>query len=321
MAVDAPDAFSASTPLFIVANAGSGHDAADDTRAAMTKVFTAAGRSHEFVLIEKGGDVVAAAQDAVERARAVRGAVIAAGGDGTISAVAQQAADSGVLFGIVPLGTFNYFARVHGVPQDAAAAARALLTATPQPTQVGCVNNRSFLVNASLGLYPELLEDREAYKQRYGRSRLVALVSGLRSLLREQRQLHLEFGIDGEIRRIKTPTLFVGNNRLQLERVGLDDAAALDDGHLVAVHPRPIGALAMLGLTLRGALGRLGDADQVQSLVFRELEVRPRRWARRRIKVGIDGEIVWMRLPLRFRAKPGALQFLMPAPAARAAVE
>ena len=50
--------------------------------------------------------------------------------------------------------------------------------------QVGLLNDRPFLVNASLGLYPQLLEDREAFKQKFGRSRLVALWSGLVTLMR-----------------------------------------------------------------------------------------------------------------------------------------
>ena len=45
--------------------------------------------------------------------------------------------------------------------------------------QVGLVNDRVFLVNASLGLYAKLLEDREAFKAQYGRHRWVAFWSGL----------------------------------------------------------------------------------------------------------------------------------------------
>jgi diacylglycerol kinase family enzyme len=64
-----------------------------------------------------------------------------------------------------------------------------LLRASPAPVQVAGINDRVFLVNASLGLYPDLLEDREAYKARFGRSRWVAFVAGCATLLRAQRKL------------------------------------------------------------------------------------------------------------------------------------
>lgn len=55
--------------------------------------------------------------------------------------------------GVVQQGTFNYFARTHGIPVDLADAVRHLLRAVPSPVQVAGINQRVFLVNASLGLY------------------------------------------------------------------------------------------------------------------------------------------------------------------------
>ena len=66
-----------------------------------------------------------------------------------------------------------------------------MLHETARPVQVGLVNQQVFLVNASLGLYPKLLEDREAWKAQFGRSRLVAFGAGLSTLLRGDRDLRL----------------------------------------------------------------------------------------------------------------------------------
>ena len=165
----------------------------------------------------------ALAQQAVECARAERGVVVAAGGDGTLNTVAQAVLGSGCAFGVLPQGTFNYFGRNHGIPSDTAAATRLLLSARAQPVQVGLVNERVFLVNASLGLYPQLLEDREAWKQQYGRHRLVAFGSALATLLREHRQLRIRVERAGKAHVVRTPTLFVANNRLQLEQIGIDE--------------------------------------------------------------------------------------------------
>ena len=65
---------------------------------------------------------------------------------------------------------------------DQTEAVGLLLRAAPTPVQVARINDRVFLVNASLGLYPELLEDREAYKARFGRSRWVAFVAACATL-------------------------------------------------------------------------------------------------------------------------------------------
>ncbi|HSN80882.1 MAG TPA: diacylglycerol kinase family protein, partial [Rhodoferax sp.] len=73
-----------------------------------------------------------------------------ADGDGTLNTVAQAAHAVGCAMGVVPQGTFNYFARTHGIPVDPREAVRLLLHAAPQPVQVDGVNDRVFLVNASL---------------------------------------------------------------------------------------------------------------------------------------------------------------------------
>ena len=126
-------------------------------------------------------------------------AVIAVGGDGSLNTVAQAAHAAGCAMGVIPYGTFNYFARTHGIATEPVAAARQVLQARPVPVQVGAINERIFLVNASLGIYPELLQDREAYKARFGRSRWVAFVAAGATLLRAQRRLRLHHGSIGGI--------------------------------------------------------------------------------------------------------------------------
>lgn len=306
----------ASAPFFIALNAGSGHDDAAQTRARIERVLTAAGRPHELQLVEDPSRLADIARVTVERAHARGGVVVAAGGDGTINAVAQAAHARGCPFGVLPQGTFNYFSRAHGIPADTEEATRLLLTARAHPVQVGLVNDRLFLVNASLGLYPQLLEDREAAKKEFGRSRPVALAAGLVTLLRQHRQLRLHIEINGESTDMRTPTLFVGNNALQLAQFGFAEAPVVVEGQLVAVAPRPVGTLAMLGLLLRGALGRLGDAENVTSFAFRRIGVTPASRRRGRpVKVATDGEIVWLGAPIEFRVAPEPLYLLKPDPA------
>ena len=300
-------------PVYIVLNAGSGRSDAAERRGAIESVLREAGQRHEFLVVDNAWQVTGAARQAVELAQQQQGVVVAAGGDGTINSVAQLVLDTGLPFGILPQGTFNYFSRTHGIPAETAQATSALLAASLRPVQVGLINDRVFLVNASLGFYPQLLEDREAYKKRFGRSRIVALWAGIMTIAREHRQLVLEIEQEGDVRIMRAVTLVAGNNMLQLQQIGIPDAVALRDGHLIAVAVRPVSKLAMFGLLLRGALGQLGAAENIVSFPFRRLTLRlRRRFRRRRIKIATDGEVASLRLPLVLQVSPTPLNLLVP---------
>ena len=307
-------------PLFVVLNSASGHKDSDAERQVLADVFNSAGRAFEFLQFDNPADIASVSALAVKLAQEKGGVVVAAGGDGTINAVASAVLRSDCPFGVLPQGTFNYFGRANAIPQDAKAAATALLGASISPVTVGEVNGRVFLVNASLGLYPQLLEDREAWKQQFGRSRLVAFASGLATIFQARGQLKLEIEMAGKTTALRTPTLFIGNSHLQLAQVGIDaaHADAVNRGELAGIAVRPIGTLALFGLLARGVIGRLGDADHIDSFSFGKLKVAMR--GKKRVKVATDGEITWMTPPLVFQVADTPLLLMVPAPADRAEV-
>lgn len=313
----APDA-----PFHIVSNAGSGSKDAHEARQQIEAIFSAAHRPYEFILIENASQVEQVASKAVESAVRSKGAVVVAGGDGTINAVVQAVLPTRRPFGIIPQGTFNYSSRAHGIPLDTTEAANALLTARLKPVQVGLVNDRAFLVNASLGLYPELLQDREEYKRQYGRHRSVALWSGLKTLLHEHRQLVVEVDYEQGVERLRTPSIFVGNNVLQLEQVGLEEAEDVKRrGRLAAVIVEPVSNAELVWLGARGMLGQLGEDERVRNFSFHGMTVRLLSGVGRRgIKVAADGEIFWSQPPITFRVAPQPLM-LLTAAIERAATE
>jgi diacylglycerol kinase family enzyme len=319
-AVEPHEPAAAPSPLFVVINAGSGEHDAQRTHEVLARVFEAGGHSAEFVHIGDAAHLEPACDRAARQAREHGGILVVAGGDGTINTAAHAALEHRCPMGVIPQGTFNYLAREHGIPLDAEAAAQALLRAREWPVQVGLVNGQVFLVNASLGLYPQLLEDREAFKARLGRHRWVAIVAGLSTVFRWRRKLTLDIELDGARTTLTTTTLFVGNNRLQVEQVGLDQQAqGLGLGRLAGVVIRPMGAWSLLWLALRGAVGRLGDADQVKSFSFHHLDVAVR--GRRRVKIATDGEVGVMAPPLHFSAAPEPLRLMLPAREDRVARE
>jgi diacylglycerol kinase family enzyme len=299
-------------PFYIVLNSSSGHSDTDKTSDAISKVLGAAGRVHEVLKVEDPGRLQDVAAEAVERAQRNSGIVVAAGGDGTLNAVAQIALESDSKFGVIPQGTFNYFGRTHGISSDAAEAARGLLSARVQPVQVGLVNGNVFLVNASLGLYPQSLEDREEQKQRHGRHRLVAAWAGLVTIFRDYQPMLIKLEHEGRTHELRTLTLFVGNNRLQLEQIGIDESDALEDGKLAAIVLAPVSTSTLLGLVARGAMGKLGEARGVRHFSFTSITVKPSSRAVGRIKIATDGETKWMRTPIEFTVAPKQLLLMKP---------
>jgi diacylglycerol kinase family enzyme len=309
-------------PLFILLNAGSGHEQTDQQKTTIDSLLAAAGRPYTLTVIDDPAGLAELAASTAGRAAACDGILVAAGGDGTINSVAAAALAAGCNFGVLPQGTFNYFARTHGIPEDLAEAVQALLGARVHPVQVGMVNERIFLVNASIGLYPQILEEREADKKQFGRSRLVALLSMIKTALGAPRYLRIELERDGQRHKMRTPMLFVGNNQLQIEQLGIAPlATALADGKLVAIAPRPVDRLGMLGLLLRGAFGKLGEARNLVGFGFRGMTVKQMSLygKRRRVKVATDGEVALLETPLNFRVLEGQLLLLKPAPAAATA--
>jgi diacylglycerol kinase family enzyme len=305
-----------SAPIQFVINAAAGSSDAATKREVIESVLQADGRRGDLHFCTPV-QLAAMARESAQRAWSTRTAVVAVGGDGTLNTVAQAAHAAGCAMGVVPQGTFNYFARTHGIPADPADAVRLLLRSAPAPVQVAGINDRVFLVNASLGLYPDLLEDREAYKARFGRSRWVAFVAACATLLRAQRRLRLHIEMGDTVRDVQTLALFVGNNRLQLRQFGAEPEDTLagtpGDGSMAALVLRPIGTLSMIGLMLHGAMGRLGEAAGVERFEFEHLVVRPTLpQGRRGVKVAFDGEVTMMRAPLDFRVLAKPLYLLGP---------
>jgi diacylglycerol kinase family enzyme len=306
--------------LFIVMNRGSGPTPKDQARAAVEEELARAGRPHRFVPVEHG-DIVQACQRAARLASEAGGVLVAAGGDGTVNCAAQAALGQDCPLGVIALGTFNLFARQLGLPLEPGPAMRALLQGRPEPVQVGWVNQRAFLVNASVGLYPKLLADRERAKRTLGRRRWIAMLAALKSLLEWRLQLVLDAELDGRLTQLRTASVFVSNNRLQLERLGIADEvlAQLGEGRLAGLLVPTLGVWAKLRLLVAAAFGKLGWEREIRCFTLRSLTVGAR--SARRLKVATDGEVQWMELPLRFTVAPRPLRVLLPPPEQRLPVQ
>ena len=239
-------------------------------------------------------------------------AIIAAGGDGTVVSVAHAMTGQDVPMGVLPLGTFNYFARGLGLPEDPAEAARAILEGTAQAASVGEVNGQVFLNNASLGLYPYILERREVTYRRFGRSRALAYWTVARTFLNLRRPRPRAITANGVTRTLRTPLIFAARSAYQLREFGLSGAQAVDRDHIALFVLHETTRLGMFRMAWRLLRRKIRDGEDVDIIVTDRVEIRAAHGVE---LVAYDGEKRRTEVPVTIAVRRNALNVIMPGPA------
>ena len=238
------------------------------------------------------------------------GVVVAAGGDGTLNAVASKLMGTDIPMGILPLGTFNYVARVLNIPLDLLDAAKAIGEGQPRSVHVAQLNQHIYLNNASLGLYPLFIQKREQFNKHFGRFPLHAYTSALDVLIRDRKELKLEVEVDGQRYPVKTPLIFFGNNQLQLAEMKLRIAEAAEAGKVAGVVVAKSDKRTLFKTLWQLIKGNLDQASDVYSFAADEVIVHSKR---NKLTVAVDGEIVTMTPPLKITVRKHALNIMVPA--------
>jgi len=291
-------------PVLINRAGGTAAAAGDKLKDSVEAAFREAGLVAEIHFLEASqiGQAIAERADAP--------LIIVGGGDGTLGAAASALLDRpGTALGILPLGTHNHFARQIGMPADLAEAARVLAEGRRRRVDVGLMNDRVFLNNASVGFYPSLVRTREQTQLRHGLPKWLANIPASWTALRRLRHHRLRVEIEGIEQQVRTPLLFVGNNVYALDGARIGERKALDQGRLslYAVESRSrLGAL-WFGLKVLGGMANL-QRDFAVAETCRSLTV----YAHApHIHVALDGEVSGFKTPLRFEVRPHALEVIV----------
>ena len=297
------------TAVKIIISAGAGPG--DNTKAAerLAEIFKEDQIDIDISLAQSGAEVVELAQEA---ARGPYKVIVAAGGDGTVNSVAAAVIDTDKILGILPLGTLNHFARDLKIPFDLEAAAHTIVAGNTAEVDVAEVNNRIFLNNSSLGLYPIIVREREK-RQRLGSGKWPAFIWATIQALRRYPFLDVRLHANDDSLVRTTPFVFVGNNEYAMDLLNIGVRDRLDRGVLSIYITHRTSRLRLISLALRAVLGRLRHDKDFLALQSDELKIQTHH---KQLRVAFDGEIEVMETPLQYRLRARALRVIVPKAAA-----
>jgi diacylglycerol kinase family enzyme len=290
------------TRVAVIGNPAAG-GGADDPASAVERALREAGA--EVTLPGAGGDFTEAARRAAETCDIVA----AMGGDGTVNAVAAALAGTSTPLLVLPSGTLNHFARDLGVPLDPAEAALLVRDGARREVDVAEVNGRVFVNNSSIGAYPLAVSLRERLQDEGAGGKWTAMSRAALRTFRRFPTLHVRIdGDDGGVE-IETPFVFVGNNVYADQGLGAPQRERLDGGRLGVLTAEATTRSQALRIAFLAAIGRLGDSGAVWRGEPTELIVET---GAASLLVSLDGEVVRLETPLRYRSRPGALIVIAP---------
>jgi diacylglycerol kinase family enzyme len=196
-----------------------------------------------------------------------------------------------------------------GIPVDLEAAVWTVAHGRSIAVDLGEVNGRLFLNNSSIGIYPDIVLEREALRER-GYRKWTALALATSRVLSRYPGLIVRVTAADATQLFRTPFLFVGNNEYEVEGIRVGRRRTLSRSQLFAclaprLRARDVPMLAALALA-----GRAKRNPALSSFCSPALQVDTP--GRRRVRVALDGEVVQMAAPLRYRVRPAALKVIVP---------
>jgi diacylglycerol kinase family enzyme len=289
--------------MIVIMNRGAG---TGDPQARIVELFRTQGETPRIVQPNGNDDIRSIAREVAESGERI---IVAAGGDGTISAVAAELAGTDKILGVLPIGTLNHFAKDLRIPLDLAAAVRTISDGEIATVDVGEVNGRIFINNSSLGIYPRIVSRREAQQEHLARGKWPAFFWATIQALRRFPFLDLRIAFEGQQIFRRTAFLFVGNNEYETAGFNLGSRACVNAGRLGLYLTHRTGRFGLFRLAFHALFGRVDQAKDFDVFCVAEARIETRK---RRLLVALDGEIERMETPLHYRIRPGALRVLVP---------
>ncbi|MGE5479010.1 MAG: diacylglycerol/lipid kinase family protein [Chloroflexota bacterium] len=235
--------------------------------------------------------------------------IAAAGGDGTLSAVVNGIVGRGVKFGVLPMGTFNNFAKDAKIPLELDAAAENILRGESRSIDLGEVNGRYFLNNSSVGFYPHMVRARKFRQWRLGGGKMFSGLSAFIKTFRLFPTYGARISYDDANEKVATPFIFIGNNFYNVHLLSFGKRDSLHGGKLSLYYSNSSTRSKFLVHAALALIGRINFAEEFTHALTKEASIH---FGDRPVSVSMDGEVTTMRSPLLYRCRPGALETIMP---------
>jgi YegS/Rv2252/BmrU family lipid kinase len=231
--------------------------------------------------------------------------IILCGGDGTIASGAMAVVECGLPLGIIPLGTANDLARTLGIPMDLTEAADVILAGKTRKIDLGTVNGHAFFNVASIGLSADLAQGlHPKLKKRFGRFGYALAAA---KVLLKARPFTATIREKGEVTKVKTFQIAVGNGRHYGGGNVIEASAEIDDGRLDLYSLELSTVWKLAGMARSFRAGTHGAWNEVRTARCVEFDIE----TRKPMPVNTDGEIVTS-TPAKFLVHPGAITVLAP---------
>ena len=231
--------------------------------------------------------------------------VVAAGGDGTINAVASYLYGTPCKLGVIPAGTLNHFAKTLNVPLDIPQAVKRIVKGAHQQIDIGTVNDHVFVNNTSIGFYPRSLRVRDAYSQPLGKWP-AAMLGFIKTALRPHRY-RIELSIDGKEQTLRTPFIFIGNNSYT-SGTGVSERDSVQTGKLAVYVIKTTSVFGTMRTLWHLAFTKKRRTKDFTVHLTDACTIRTKH--HRKMHVACDGEVLTLATPLHYRSEPKSLRVI-----------
>lgn len=272
----------------------------------MAEALEGAGHSLDVRIVE-ADDIVAALKQAV--ADEDVDAVIAGGGDGTISAAAASLMETEKILAILPAGTMNLFARTLGIPLDLDQAVSGFAAGEVRLVDVAMANGRPFVHQYSVGMHAKMVKLREQmdFGSRFGKIR-ASMRATLDTLLNPP-SMEVTLDMGRTTLKARTSGIGVTNNLFGEGHLPYaDDPAGGVLGIYIATarRRRDVAWLFLNILIGRWKRNPQVEIHQASNAVLHFSRIHPRH------RCVIDGELCKLERDVAFDLKPKSLRVLVP---------
>jgi len=236
-------------------------------------------------------------------------AVMAGGGDGTISTAAAMAFKSGKPLAVLPAGTMNLFARALHMPLELDRALLAIARGKVESIDIATANGRPFVHQFGVGVHARLVRIRDGMVYR---SRIGKMLASLRAIMAAavnpphfEVELHTAKGV----RTVVASGVAVSNNPLDDSPVPV--AETLNSGKLGVYVAERVTSRELVSLAFDVMTGRWRANPAVSETEVRDVVLRfPKR--KRGSQAVLDGELIDLDAAVTLQIHPLALSVIRP---------